>query len=307
LGKRERLRPGRKEKKPGLRILKSFSRIRAWLKWLDPFTYSDIFLEKIGLRENKFFAWPFELLVAFLTAWLIYFVLGLLLGTRSPAVVVLSGSMEPTFYRGDIMVLQGLSFESIKGKEVILPDAIYGKKIHEYATTYCSINDLPELVECRYFTQKQDESTRPKYYPELGKLCIPEINKCFFIGSSKLSIQTKKICFKSTAECIEITREGDIVVYTSDMLSIPIIHRAVVKIKAADGNFVITKGDSVNNNFVDQEGGIASSAIPVANLDGKVIFMIPKLGYVKLIIMDDIPCVIINLIKYGNFSRCPLP
>ncbi|MEM4663054.1 MAG: hypothetical protein QXM75_03460 [Candidatus Diapherotrites archaeon] len=279
MGAREKLRPKKsKEKKEG-KIHSKIKKLQEKLKWIDPFTYTDMLLEKIGQKDNKLVAWPLEVLVAFVTAWLIYFLLGLALNTKSPAVVVMSGSMIPTFYRGDIMVLQGVSYESLVVPEVILNENIAGRKLSDYAVTYCSVNSIADLVECRVLLQN------------------PKVKIT--------NVQTKKVCFKSIAKCVDINKEGDIVVYYSDTLHEPIIHRAVVKIRAKDGNFVLTKGDNnATNFFLDQDAGIASSAVPVERLDGKAIFMIPYLGYVKLFLMDDLPCILASYIRYGDYKIC---
>ncbi|MCX8190082.1 MAG: hypothetical protein N3F05_02520 [Candidatus Diapherotrites archaeon] len=277
MSSREKIRPGRKLKKEKGKSRILLERITNKLKWIDPFTYTDIFLEKIGHKKNKLVAWPVEILVAFITAWLLYLIFGFLLGTKTPAVVVVSGSMIPTFYRGDIMVLQGATYNSLKAPEIIINENIAGKRIREYAVSYCSLSNSDELVECsKYFLQR-----------------------------CKSGIKTKKVCIINTGECVEIGKDGDIVVYFSDTLREPIIHRVVVKIKAKDGNFVLTKGDNANTNcFLDQDGGIASSAVPIELLDGKTVFMVPYLGYIKLLLMDDLPCVISNLIKSGKYDIC---
>ncbi|MCD6478972.1 MAG: hypothetical protein J7L44_03745 [Candidatus Diapherotrites archaeon] len=282
MGKRERLRPGKPLKKSKQSVL---SVIGKNLHMLDPFTYADILLERIGQRENKLVAWPVYLLTAFLSAWLIYTVLGIILGTRAPAVVVVSGSMEPTFYRGDIMVLTGATPENLKAQTVELPCALTSKNIYEYAETYCAVEDINELVECK------------QIIPYAKKGLIP---------SSKFV--TKRICFPSIDKCIELNKKGDVVVYTSDSpryYGKQIIHRAVVKIRANDGTFVLTKGDSIYNPLIDQEAGLASSAVPINKLEGKVFFMIPKLGYIKLIILDDIPCILLHPLDF--MEKCELP
>ena len=128
MGKRERLRPGKPLKKSKQSVL---SVIGKNLYRLDPFTYADILLERLGQKENNLVAWPVYLLTAFLSAWLIYTVLGFILGTRAPAVIVVSGSMEPTFYRGDIMVLTGATPENLKAQTVELPYALANRNIYE--------------------------------------------------------------------------------------------------------------------------------------------------------------------------------
>lgn len=93
--------------------------LREKLKWLDPFTYVDKFLmPKINPKNNEVIAWVIYLVSAFVFAFAIYTILGLLLGTNSPMVIVVSGSMEPTMYRGDVVVLHGVNPADIKAPEI---------------------------------------------------------------------------------------------------------------------------------------------------------------------------------------------
>ena len=279
MGKRQRLRPGKPLKRSNHSL---FASIKKVLSRLDPFTYADMLLERAGLKGNEFASWPIYLLTALISAWLIYTTLGFILGTRSPAVIVLSGSMEPTFYRGDIMVLTGVTAKTLNAQEVTLPFSIGNKNLYSYARTYCEVKGLSKLIECRAL------------FPYIERRQLPFS-----------SFNTKRICFPDVNKCIELNKKGDIVVYLSDTRHIPIIHRVVVKIRARDGTFVLTKGDSIYNSLVDQEAGLSSSAVPVKKLEGKVLFMIPKLGYVKLIIMDDIPCIIAHPTNFSQ--KCILP
>ncbi|MBN2067450.1 MAG: hypothetical protein JW744_03210 [Candidatus Diapherotrites archaeon] len=61
--------------------------------------------------------WAVYISFAFAFAWLLFTGTGLLLGTSSPMVIVLSGSMEPLYHRGDVIILQGASPENLAGPE----------------------------------------------------------------------------------------------------------------------------------------------------------------------------------------------
>ncbi len=52
--------------------------------------------------------------MAFSGAFLIYFVMQVALNTDTPMVVVVSGSMEPNLYKGDLLFLKGTDPENIK-------------------------------------------------------------------------------------------------------------------------------------------------------------------------------------------------
>ena len=94
---------------------------REKLKWLDPFTYVDEYvLPRVNPSGNEVINWVVYLVSAFVFAFLVYSIFGLLLDTSSPMVVVVSGSMEPTLFRGDIMILQGVDDSSINAPELSL-------------------------------------------------------------------------------------------------------------------------------------------------------------------------------------------
>jgi hypothetical protein len=57
-----------------------------------------------------------------------------------------------------------------------------------------------------------------------------------------------------------------------------IIHRAVAKINFRGQTVVLTKGD--NNNIIDQNGGM--HAVSQDRIQGKVVFVVPWAGYVKI-------------------------
>ena len=113
-----------------------------------------------------------------------------------------------------------------------------------------------------------------------------------------------KIIFNDGQEVIPTT-EGSVVVYPSYPYGLPIIHRAIVKIKANDGTFLLTKGDNKITNFTfDQDCGeidmlrlrpktigkgcITFFAIPIEDVQGVAFFRIPVVGCVKLWLVDDL-------------------
>ncbi|MEM0359927.1 MAG: hypothetical protein QXK06_01140 [Candidatus Diapherotrites archaeon] len=259
----------------------------SFLRWLDPFTYADLFLEKTGKKENQAISWIVYLVTAFLSAYLLYFViLAYLFHSPSPMVIVVSGSMEPAFYRGDVMVLWGWNLEELNAPLVEMPDReIRGADISEYAFTLCSVKGVESisgLKECRQI----------KKAIQLGILKAPNEK-----------ILAEKIVFFDLNREIEIAKTGDVVVYFSESRGIPVIHRAIAKIKAKDGWFVLTKGDSVLNSFIDQDTEISHGAVPFEKLQGKTVFMIPWIGYVKLILLDDLPCFLFS----QNKALCQFP
>ncbi len=307
--------------------------IKDKLKWLDPFTYVDLLIVDRVKKKSKrvqtavflicmilvaimlysfvigkttpfpffillvtaitaflyFFCgeeavdWSIYLASAFSFALIIFSIFSFLLGTNVPMIIVLSGSMEPVMYRGDVIVLQGIKTEQIQAEEVELNMPLERALLGSYAAPYCQ--GKPGSV-------KTDIARCSEYISLLNSKQI-----------DRQQFNTKKIAFNDDF-VIDVTTEGDIVVYYSDITGEQIIHRVVAKIKATDGTFLLTKGDSINNPLIDQQAEITSYAIKAESIDGKSIFRIPLIGYAKLLIFDDIPILIFGCKKpYG----CPLP
>jgi len=98
-----------------------------------------------------------------------------------------------------------------------------------------------------------------------------------------------------------IDNKNSIVVYQSNINGKDIIHRAIAKINAKDGTFILTKGDNHKTNvFIDQdcdiivENGKPIIQKPCLNLypikekdiKGKKIGKIPYIGYIKLVLFQ---------------------
>ncbi len=230
-------------------------KLRENMKWLDPFTYVDLYvMPTVNPKESEAISWIVYLLSAFVFAWLIYTGLGVLLGTESPMMIVVSSSMQPLYGRGDIILLQGAKAELLDGIEVEV--------------------QLPSLSETEFAA-----FAKPVY-------------------ASNQSKTIEAILFDS-GQKIPITKQGSVVVYWSEHMSEPIVHRVVAKLKAADGWYILTKGDSLNNTTIDQDCGLIINGrpekqciefypVPLEKLQGKAFFHVPLLGCVKLWLLDDL-------------------
>src|SRR3989344_1625461 len=107
--------------------------LRGRLKWLDPFTYVDLYLmPMVNPKGDKLVENIVYVVSALVFAFVIYnFVLAGILGTASPLVIVYSGSMEPVLYRGDVVVLTGSKDFAVR--EAIVDFPVGGKPISGYA------------------------------------------------------------------------------------------------------------------------------------------------------------------------------
>lgn len=251
------------------------------LKWLDPFTYVDIYvMPKVNPKKSKSISAIVSLISAFVFAYAIYAGLGFLLQTPSPMVIVVSGSMEPFMHRGDVVLLQGVKAEALKAEQVDFQRSIYGLPLDDYAEAFCKgqFGEKP----CREYVQLMHSATLQRKDFNLSKIKF------------------------SNGQVVENKQTGDTVVYQSQLLNEPIIHRTVAKLKANDGFYLLTKGDSVENPLLDQDPAISISPYPVPMnaVQGRYVFHLPFLGYVKLLLFDDLPCFLFGSQK-GR--RCVFP
>ena len=125
------------------------------LKWIDPYFYVDLLLLKLfGKPKNTFIKilyWFFYLVFSLLFAFLIYKLAGLILGTSLPFATILSSSMEPSFYRGDIVVLK--SAKNLRAETITLDYPIGNKYLDEFVRQDFSKNEYG-LIEVKNITIK---------------------------------------------------------------------------------------------------------------------------------------------------------
>ncbi len=244
-------------------------RLREKLKWLDPFTYVDLYvMPVVNPAKDGRIELVVDMVFAFIFAFILYnYVLATLLGTSTPLVIVYSESMEPVLHRGDVVVLNG-------SKEIIVDEVgvdfpLRGRPVLGFAT------------------------------PIMGE----------YIGRKRvagIAIGDKNHLFDSS---------GPIVVYRSTLSGLDIIHRAVLRLKAPDGDFLITYGDNgLTNSRFDEMcppnpqctadlsmcDCITEYPVAVQELKGNYLFHIPLVGYVKLLVFDDLPKLISYLASLGQ-------
>lgn len=271
----------KKEKNEKQHFFQSLKAKLFFLKYLDPFYYVDIYiLPKINKDKNEIVTFSVYLITAFFSAALFYFILGLLLNTTAPLVVVVSGSMEPTLYRGDVLIVQGIPAKDLKAQTLELSyPTLQGIRLTDISQTICE--DMKgNINDCEYFKR-------------LYALKLLNLN----------DFVTKKIVFADGKEFL-LDKEGDIIVYQLIEKNIPVIHRIVLKLKAQDGYYFLTKGDSIKNPVIDQDSALSHYPLHEKMVVGKAIFRIPLIGYIKLLLVDD---VLVLLFGCPQGMECPFP
>ena len=99
------------------------------------------------------------------------------------------------------------------------------------------------------------------------------------------------LIYKSAPENIEL---GDVIVYESEngfSTGILIIHRVVditvIEEGGSDQYYYRVSGDNKNSNQEIDHFNSTSSLIPYGNVVGKTVFLIPKIGYLRLWLSDS--------------------
>jgi len=224
----------------------AWKKIKEKLKWIDPFTYLDFFIEFLHKKGINYKAldWTLQILYALLLAYLTICIIGLFTGTSKPVTIVVTGSMIPNVNIGDLLIIGAP--KNIETTEVYIDENISGKDIRSYLT--------PIFVN--------------------GNV-------------SQVSIGDK---------IYNLNINADVVVYYSSIVNKDLVHRAVLKLSANDGIFYLTKGDNIETNFMLDEdcefvygpylitdACLYKTAIPEKEIQGKMLFRIPYIGYVKVI------------------------
>ncbi|MDD4983436.1 MAG: hypothetical protein PHH82_01180 [Candidatus ainarchaeum sp.] len=220
--------------------------IKAKLKWIDPFTYLDFFIEFLHKKgiNYKILDIVLQILYALLLAYITILIIGLFTGAAKPITIVVTGSMEPNVNIGDFLFIG---------------------------------------------SAKNIETTDVYYNGNVGGKDVKEFLEPIFVNGN-----TTKV--KIDGNIYDLNTNADVVVYYSPIVNKDLVHRAVLKIHANDGIFYITKGDNTETNFMIDEdcnfvygpyivtdACLYKTAIPESELQGKMLWKIPYLGYIKVI------------------------
>jgi signal peptidase I len=224
----------------------AWKEIKEKLKWIDPFTYLDFFIEFLHNKGIKYKAldWTLQILYALFLAYLTICIIGLFTGASKPVTIVVTGSMTPNVNIGDLLIIGAP--KNIETTDVYIDENISGKSIRDYLTPV-------------------------------------------FVNGNAVQISVGE-------QIYDLNINADVVVYYSPVVDRDLVHRAVLRIHANDGIFYLTKGDNKETNFMLDEdcefvygqymikdACLYKTAIPESEIQGKMLFRIPYIGYVKVI------------------------
>ncbi|MFH1391759.1 MAG: hypothetical protein ABIH20_05595 [Candidatus Diapherotrites archaeon] len=278
------------------------------LKWLDPFTYIDLFLLPKINALDKNLQWGVFISSYVLLALLVSIVFGF-----STTIIGLLGIVY-------IYLFFFEKEEAITLSVYLVSAFIFAFVLYNFVLAFLLGTNAPLVIVF-------SGSMEPILYrgdivilTGAGSLQLAEaevdfpvkeklLNEYAVIGKRINNSGVKRdASIKIGSAEFEFDEDGPIVVYFSPLRNQDIIHRAVLKIKAPDGEFLLTMGD--NNNRLDQDCSsngidcIILNPVPVEDLRGKYLFHLPLVGHIKLIIFDDIPWVFncIGISQKGTFS-----
>lgn len=234
----------------------------AFLKWFDPFTYIDLLLEKTIGKQEGFWKNVVYWACYILTAFICALLLYKLIG-------LMFGVSEPLSIVVSSSMVPNLHIGDIviftKPNNLKVPEVTIDKSIR--------YKDISEFAEIKY-----------------------HINQYGLEEAESIIINNQTIIVKDA-----IDNKNSIIVYTSNISGKPIIHRAIVKIKAKDGTFILTKGDNHKTNlYIDQDCEITREndqvfaqkaclnlyPVRVEDIQRKKIGKIPYIGYIKLVLFQ---------------------
>jgi len=100
------------------------------------------------------------LIVGLILAFLLNLGMGYALGTEKPVMAVVSGSMEPTFYKGDLVVVKGIDPREIGVGDVI----VYDNPIRHIPVVHRVVGI--EKEEGRFFFYTKGDNSRTNQYTD---------------------------------------------------------------------------------------------------------------------------------------------
>jgi signal peptidase I len=255
-----------------------------------------------GIKANGFRHELWETGITVGIAVLAWFALSFVLSTPTPISAVVSCSMVPELYRGDMILVQGGAAHSANLISVSPGDSQYlfsnptvsfnGKSMTVNSSMYGYCYESGDVATCSLF------NNNPSAFVEQRGPFTFTYGKCLRQSLSGNSIMVQEPCvmglsYKNQSVDVQGDRSSDTVLYApkpTDLfaLSGDIVHRAVVEIKDGSSAYFLTKGDN-NNVFDIQFHSLAyerfNTPVSPEQLKGKVLFHVPWLGYYKLFLV----------------------
>lgn len=229
-------------------------KIKEKVKYLDPYLYVDLFLLKVFGKdkklETKIIYWIVYLLYSLLLAFIIFKLLGVILGTSLPLATVVSGSMEPSFYRGDIMVIKGA--KNLKAETITIDEEIKTKNLSEFS--------------------KMEYSRNEYGLNEVEKIII---NNQEIVIKDAITNKNSVVVYRSNLTGRDIIHRVVLIIDAKDGKYV------LTKGDNGETNYIIDQDCTISGNYIIN-GCLHIYPIETKDLLGKKLFKIPYVGYLKL-------------------------
>ncbi|BCS90867.1 MAG: hypothetical protein ARM1_0324 [Candidatus Micrarchaeota archaeon] len=245
-----------------------------------------------------------ELIIVSVVIVLLFYGLSIFTGSRYPLDVVPSCSMLPNLHRGDIILINRVSIDQLKAPIINITGYQY-RQLYNNLSSYqyeCVYYKKLNNTEFGYRIEISDNYSAGfklgLYNPYSKRLIYNSSFYNGFIGfectnATRLYINgsSMKIAYLKALIVNNITIYGDrnnsIIVYSTtpnDTFyqegATLISHRVYAILRYGSNYSILTKGD--NNPGLDQQYG--NYPVNYSNYNGKVVYIIPYLGYLKLLI-----------------------
>ncbi len=270
-----------------------------------------------SVREEGAKKTVIEIGIAITAVVIIYIVLILVLGTRSPIDTVASCSMLPILHRGDMVILKGTGNIT----DFLNTNHIPIVNVSSQAFNKMESNMSSEfLIFYPYTNNKSDINTsfvvtNNSSIALYNQLCLAKLSsvgedylfyKCavpqsqygnlikynYSIGRMMANNLTERIVYTSSISIANTTivenYSNPIIVYSTtshDLVPLEdIIHRLYAAIRVGGSYYLLTKGD--NNPMLDIQFGV----YPTSSRDvvGYVLAHVPIIGYMKLLVSGQV-------------------
>ncbi len=222
--------------------------------------------------ENRFLDETYFLLLSVVLAFGMLQTLGTGLGTEKPVVTVISTSMCPALHVGDILLVNGASFESVEEEDVIVYDVPNQVDF--------SVNDV------EYRLRANDSVSTPSVSTGIGEVELLDVRPARDRSRDRvrLSVEDEAVDIGGSGgwlvegESYQIGNGTLSVDYATSLPfdGVPIVHRVVEK----RDDSLETLGDN-NPQQIEFERNIRPDQI-----QGTVFLRIPRIGLVKILAMD---------------------
>lgn len=246
-------------------IKEKYNALKEKLKWIDPFTYVEILLRKVHPKKvqpafaDEAIDYTVYVFSALIFAFILYSVLGFLLNTSSPMVIVSSSSMVPEMYRGDIIVLFGE--KNIKAQEIDFNGTLQNKMYFEFGQTFPDPITRISANQIKINSAEEIEIDGQKIpVTKEGDVIV------YFSEYSRKEIIHRVVAKINALDGVFFLTKGD---------ANPSIDQECFPVKNSFGQTAYL-------------ACITKNAVASEEITGKAVLKIPLLGCVKLWVFDDL-------------------